>query len=295
MNDHELDIVRRAYAKQIMAADQQVTDERVEHAFATVKREAFLGPGPWPIFRFGKGSYVDSPTADPVYIYTNDVVGIDPERRINNGQPSLHAHLIASAAPAPGDHAVHIGAGVGYYTAILASLVGPTGRVTAIEYEPDLAERASANLAGYANVSVCQGDGATMMFDPANVVYVNAGATRPADSWLDGLLDGGRLVLPLTTNSDFQAGTGANIRRQGAVFLVTREGSGFAARWISPVRIYPCAGMRDELSERALGVALAKGELARVRHLHRTDDVPEELCWLQAPGWCLAYAAGTAD
>ena len=49
----------------------------------------------------------------------NVVVGIIPEPNLNNGQPSLHAALIASAAPRAGEHAVHVGAGVGYYTAIL--------------------------------------------------------------------------------------------------------------------------------------------------------------------------------
>jgi protein-L-isoaspartate(D-aspartate) O-methyltransferase len=41
-------------------------------------------------------------SADPVYLYTDDVIGILPERHLNNGQPSLHAVLIASAAPANG-------------------------------------------------------------------------------------------------------------------------------------------------------------------------------------------------
>ena len=49
--------------------------------------------------------------------------GIVPERSLNNGQPWLHAMLIAAAGPRPGEHVVHIGAGVGYYTAIL----GPFG------------------------------------------------------------------------------------------------------------------------------------------------------------------------
>src|SRR5260221_9734982 len=47
----ELGIVRRAYAKQIMAA-ARVDDLRIEAAFAAVLRENFLGPGPWPIFRW---------------------------------------------------------------------------------------------------------------------------------------------------------------------------------------------------------------------------------------------------
>ena len=40
---------------------------------------------------------------------------------------SLHAALIAAAAPQPGEHVLHIGVGVGYYTTILAELVGATG------------------------------------------------------------------------------------------------------------------------------------------------------------------------
>ena len=51
MEKNELDIVRRAYAKHVMAA-AGVADERVETAFATVPREQFLGPGPWPILRW---------------------------------------------------------------------------------------------------------------------------------------------------------------------------------------------------------------------------------------------------
>jgi protein-L-isoaspartate O-methyltransferase len=43
--DTELEIVRRAYAKQIMASIG-VFDRRIETAFAAVKREDFLGHGP---------------------------------------------------------------------------------------------------------------------------------------------------------------------------------------------------------------------------------------------------------
>jgi protein-L-isoaspartate(D-aspartate) O-methyltransferase len=283
----ELEVIRRAYAKQVMAA-ARISDERVEQAFAQVSREHFLGPGPWPILRFWSG-YAPSPSDDPAYLYTDDLVGIAPERHINNGQPSLHAHLIAEAAPRPGEHVVHVGAGVGYYTAILAHLVGPMGSVTAIEFEPDLAARAKANFAGHPNVRIIQGDGTTAPFDPADVIYVNAGATRPADIWLDRLKEGGRLVLPLTTDKGFAASDATPIQRRGAVFVITRQGEEFAARWVSPVAIYPCQGMRDEACERALAAAFEKGDWKRVKRLYRTDDLPDERCWLRAPGWCLAY------
>ena len=121
----ELGIVRRAFAKQILAA-AGVADRRMEDAYAHVRREHFLAPGPWHIFRWLAGIDLPTPDADPVYVYTNDVIEIDPQRRINNGEPAFHAKLIAAALPAPGEHVVHVGTGLGYYTAILACLVGPS-------------------------------------------------------------------------------------------------------------------------------------------------------------------------
>jgi protein-L-isoaspartate(D-aspartate) O-methyltransferase len=97
-----------------------------------------------------------------------------PDRRLNNGQPSLHAHLMHQASPAAGEHVVHVGTGTGYYTALLAHLVGPSGRVTGIEYDPDLAVRARANLAACKNVEIVEGDGTQVTFDAADVIYVNA-------------------------------------------------------------------------------------------------------------------------
>lgn len=209
----ELGIVRRAYAKQIMAA-AGVRDRRVENAFAAVRREDFLGRGPWPILRWSRG-YVPSPSADPTYLYADVLIGIVPERNLNNGEPSFLARLIASAAPRPGEHVVHVGAGVGYYTAILAHLVGRRGRITAIEYDAELAGRAADNLAGQTNVRVMEGDGARVPFEPADAILVNAGATRPAESWLDGLRDGGRLILPLP-RTDFRIRISAAARCFGS-------------------------------------------------------------------------------
>ena len=98
----ELGIIRAAYAKQILAAAGVVNDPRLEAALGTIRREDFLGPGPWPIMRwFRDRDYVTTPDADPVYLYTDDLVGILPERHLNNGQPSLHAHLIHQASRPP--------------------------------------------------------------------------------------------------------------------------------------------------------------------------------------------------
>ena len=280
--DTEQDIIRRAYARQIMAVFG-VSDGRIEAAFASVKREDYLGRGPWQIMRWGRG-YVSSPSRNPVYLYDDVVVGIIPERNLNNGQPSLHAWLIANAAPKAGEHVVHVGAGVGYYTAILHRLVGRRGRTTAIEFDSDLAARFAANFVGARNIKVVQGDGACVPFDSADIIYVNAGATKPAEAWLDRLADGGRLILPLTAG-EFPNG---DVRR-GAVFRIERRRSTFLAERISGVAIFPCEGMRDPSSEAALAAAFEKGRVQEVTRFHRRDDLPEKDCWLRGTGWCLAY------
>src|SRR5215831_15039833 len=194
--EQELAIIRRAYAKQILA-QAQVDDSRLEQAFAEVHREDFLGPGPWVIPRWF-GEYVPTPSADPVYLYIDSVVQVIAERHLNNGQPSGHAIWITSASIKAGEHVVHIGTGTGYYTAIMARLVGPSGKVTGIELDASLAAHAKEYLSSYSNVHIVEGDGTSVPFDPADVIYVNAGVIRPPDEWLDGLRECGRLILLMT-------------------------------------------------------------------------------------------------
>ena len=90
--------MRRAYAKQVLAAIN-VRDPRIEQAFATVRREDFLAPWPWQIFRM-PGSYVPTPDADPVYLYTDCLVAIAPDKSINNGQPTPWKPEIRALSPA---------------------------------------------------------------------------------------------------------------------------------------------------------------------------------------------------
>src|ERR1700737_793647 len=119
----ELSIIRAAYAKQILPPARGA-NARLDAAFSATRLEDFLGPGPWPILRWFR-EYVLTPDTDPVYLYTDDLLGILPERRINNGQPSLHAHLIHRASPAAGERVVHLGTAAGYHPPILAHLAGP--------------------------------------------------------------------------------------------------------------------------------------------------------------------------
>jgi protein-L-isoaspartate(D-aspartate) O-methyltransferase len=287
----ELAIVRQAYAKQIMAA-AGIVEPRIEAAYAEVRREDFLGPGPWPMLRF-PGGYCATPDADPVLLYVDQLVGLVPERQVNNGQPSLHAALLAAAGIQEGDHVVHVGAGTGYYTAIMSCLAGATGRVTAVEFDPGLAARARENLATRSNVAVLVGNGAAMTFDKADVIYVNAGVTHPAESWLDGLSAGGRLILPLTTDNNARAFEPVfdplKALRSGAYFRLQHRDTDFEARWLLLVGIIPAEGARDPAAEAALAAAFDKGGWNKVTRLIRGATVPDERCWLRGPGWCLTY------
>jgi protein-L-isoaspartate O-methyltransferase len=80
-----------------------------------------------------------------VLAYQDVLFALQSEKGVNNGSPSLHARLLAELdVQIGGDRIVHVGAGTGYYSAILAELVGTSGHVHAVEMDPDLAANAAA-------------------------------------------------------------------------------------------------------------------------------------------------------
>jgi protein-L-isoaspartate(D-aspartate) O-methyltransferase len=93
----------------------------------------------------------------------------------------------------------------------------------------------------------------------------------------------------MTSDQGFCANPPEKMASDGAVFRIERRGGDYFAAWISPVAIFPCAGSRDELSERALADAFAKGGWRQVTRLYRDEGIAAERCWLRGAGWCLAY------
>jgi protein-L-isoaspartate(D-aspartate) O-methyltransferase len=144
----------RAFYARFVAQRGGASDPRIERAFAAVPREPFAGPAPWSVLAAGPWltwppgrEYVETPDDDPAYLYQDVLVALDPARGINIGEPSLHAHCLDALTVRKGGAVLHVGAGSGYYTAILAHLVGPRGRVHAYEIVLALAARAERNLA----------------------------------------------------------------------------------------------------------------------------------------------------
>ncbi len=121
-------------------------------AVASTPREQFVGPPPWKIFT--RTGYIETLSDDPAVLYQDVVVSLGAEGPLNNGQPTLHAFCLSALNLQRGEHVVHVGAGTGYYTTLMAKLTGETGTVDAYEIEPTLAERAIQNLAAYPNVTV---------------------------------------------------------------------------------------------------------------------------------------------
>ncbi len=139
-----LDEVRRHFAEELRVVSH-LGSERLVEAFAAVPRERFAGPGPWRLLHDGDG-YWSTPDANPHWLYHNVLVALDEKRRLNIGGPSLWAFHFDRIGVRQGERVLQIGAGSGYYTAILAELAGPRGHVDALEIDEDLAEAARRNL-----------------------------------------------------------------------------------------------------------------------------------------------------
>ena len=107
------------------------------------------------------------------------LVAIDEGRRLNSGQPRLWAALYDQLGLRVGEHVVHFGAGIGYYSAILAEIVGHQGQVTAVEIDPVLAARARGNLASWPQANVVVADGFAFRRERlADAIIVNAGVSH---------------------------------------------------------------------------------------------------------------------
>ncbi len=128
-------------------------DSRIEQAFRAVKREPFVGPGPW-LITLGAHDYVETPNDDPAFIYQNTLVALDSAQHLNIGMPSAHAYWLDACELKEGETVLQVGVGTGYYTAILAQLVGPSGQVHAYEIDESLADRARDNLKGLPQANV---------------------------------------------------------------------------------------------------------------------------------------------
>jgi protein-L-isoaspartate(D-aspartate) O-methyltransferase len=274
--------LRSFYASLICAAAKS-RDVRLEQAFAAVKREPFAGPGPWSV-SLGSHDYVKTPDDDPAFLYQNTLVALDRERGINIGSPSAHALWLDAVALKEGETVLQVGAGTGYYTAVIAHLVGIGGRVHAYEIDAGLAARACENLKDLPQVDVRPRSGIADHLPKGDAIYVCAGITQPSWAWLDALRRGGRLLFPLQPEEGL-----------GGMLLIQRPDHGlrWPAKFVSRARFIGCEGRQESDSSNRLREAFSK-HWDRVRSF-RIDDATDDTCWFDGDGWWLSTAAPDAE
>ncbi|MBN1861814.1 MAG: protein-L-isoaspartate O-methyltransferase [Candidatus Thermoplasmatota archaeon] len=158
-----------------------IKTESVKQAFLSVPREVFV-----PTF-LRRYSYVDTP--------------LD----IGNGQTISAPHMVAIMCEAldtqEGQTILEIGSGSGYHAAIVAQLVGQTGKVYSIERLRSLANKARENLEQIAckNVFIETGDGSCGLpsHQPYDRIYVTCAAPSIPKPLIEQLNEPGKLLIPV--------------------------------------------------------------------------------------------------
>ncbi len=178
-----------------------IRHEEIAQAFAAVPREHFIP-------EVAREQGLDAVYHDEAIVTKKDDRGMPLS---SSSQPAMMAEMLELLATTPGQRVLVVGAGTGYNAALLAHLVGPTGRVTTIEVDPQLAQRAldaldACNAIG-SEVEVVVGDGRAGVLDaaPYDRIIVTACADQVSRPWLEQLTEAGRIVLPLRLDPDADA------------------------------------------------------------------------------------------
>lgn len=119
-----------------------------------------------------------------------------------NSQPRTVQNMLELLDVAEGMTVLDVGAGSGWTTALLAHLVGPSGRVVGVEIDPRLAHWGASNLASrqtpWAEIQVAQpGVIGWPSAGPYDRILVSADAPDVPQALLDQLAGDAVMVLPV--------------------------------------------------------------------------------------------------
>ncbi len=146
-------------------------------------------------------------------------------------QPWIVAAICQTLALGGTERVLEVGTGSGYSAAVLSRLVS---EVISIERHPELAESAGEALRahGAVGVEVLVGDGSRGLPEraPFDAIAVHATAPAPPPALLTQLVEGGRLVVPISSDD------------VDLLTLFIRSGEGFQSEVIGPCRFVPLIG-----------------------------------------------------
>ena len=119
-----------------------------------------------------------------------------------SSQPRTVEDMLRLLDLRPGQRVLDVGSGSGWTTALLAHLVGPTGRVVGVELEPELVRFGGANLAATAQPWASISRARTGVLGepdaaPYDRILVSAEAAQLPASLVDQLGEDGILVIPV--------------------------------------------------------------------------------------------------
>jgi len=178
--------MRERLATRVIAANH-VGSDLVADALRTVPRHLFL------------------PDLPPEVAYRDDAIVTKRDEAgqpiSSSSQPAIMAIMLDQLDLAPGHRVLEIGAGTGYNAALISHIVGPSGRVTSVDIDPELVATAREHLAraGFGEVTVVCADGAGG--DPEHAPYdriiATVGVSDLAPAWLAQAGPRARIVVPL--------------------------------------------------------------------------------------------------
>jgi protein-L-isoaspartate(D-aspartate) O-methyltransferase len=182
----ELARMRERLAARVLAANR-IGSARVAAALHAVPRHLFL-PGQRP----------EAAYHDDAIVTKRDDTG---QPISSSSQPAIMAIMLDQLDLAPGQRVLEIGAGTGYNAALISHIVGPSGRVTSVDIDPELVAAAREHLAraGFGDVTVACADGAGGYPEqaPYDRVIATVGVSDLAPAWLEQAAPQARVVVPL--------------------------------------------------------------------------------------------------
>ena len=228
-----------------------LSDEAVAGAFRAVPREIFV-PG-LPLEQVYRDDAIVTKRAGGMAVSSSS-------------QPAIMAVMLQQIDVRPGAQVLEVGAGTGYNAALLQHLTGERGRVVTIDIDPEVVAWARERLAaaGFPEVVVIRADGAEGYepIAPYDRIEVTVGVADIPPAWVEQLVPGGLLVVPLWINTV-----------QVSVAFERRDGT------LRGRSLEPCGFMRirGSLAGSDQFVALAPGLTAAVGRGTPSPDVLRDL------------------
>ncbi len=199
------------------------TTDTIRAAFADHPRHHYIPDLVWPDPQGLPLIRGTNPKRWATYVYDDDAVvtqandggsGLINTPSSSSSAPQLMADMIGAAGIEPGMRVLEIGTGTGWNARILDSLVGPTGHVTSLEIDPNVAEHAVNRLAG-SRVKVVHGTEVPGT-DVYDAVLATCAVTRVPAEWIARVGLDAPIVVPWGPYSGSHASPVAALRKTGA-------------------------------------------------------------------------------